>query len=63
MDRKYKRGERIWTICEFLNQELVWWNGKVYHRGFLWSWQLSWIVTRLNDGQFFKVEELEEKAK
>ncbi len=52
--RKYERGDRINSIQEFLEQELIWWMGKVYCKGFAYSWQLQWIIQRISYGQFYK---------
>lgn len=54
MARKYERGERIISLMDFLNQEYIWWMGKVYCRGFAYSWQLSWILQRIHRGEFYK---------
>ena len=61
MARKYRRGEQIKTLQEFSEQEFIWWMGKVYHRGFAWSWQFFWIMQRLNGKQLFKVEQIKEE--
>ena len=46
--RKYKQGEVIPTIDELIKCEFVYWNGKIYHRAFVQSWQLSWVLRILN---------------
>lgn len=46
--RKYRQGEVITTIDELINCEFVYWNDKIYHRAFVQSWQLSWVLRILN---------------
>ena len=62
MKRKYERGERIESIQEFSEQEFIWWMGKVYNRGFAFSWQLMWILNRIKTGDFYKVVPIKEEA-
>lgn len=54
--KKYKQGERIWSLEELERQEFVFFNGKVYHNGFWKSWQFRWVLERLKNGQLFKAE-------
>lgn len=54
--RKYKKGERIWTLEELDRQQFVFFNDKVYHSGFWKSWQYKWVLERLKNGQLFKAE-------
>lgn len=46
--RKYRQGEVIPTIDELINCEFVYWNDKIYHRAFIQSLQLSWVLRILN---------------
>ena len=50
--RKYRQGEVITTIDELIKCEFVYWNGKIYHRAFVQSWQLSWVLRILNRNGF-----------
>ena len=50
--RKYRQGEVIPTIDELIKCEFVYWNGKIYHRAFVQSWQLSWVLRILNRNGF-----------
>lgn len=52
--RKYKKGERILTLEELDRQEFVFFQNKVYHKGFWQSWQYRWVLEKLKIGQFFK---------
>ena len=54
--RKYKKGERIWTLEELDRQEFVFFQNKVYHKGFWQSWQYRWVLENLKRGQFFKAD-------
>ena len=54
--RKYKKGERIWTLEELDRQEFVFFQNKVYHKGFWQSWQYRWVLEKLKRGQFFKAD-------
>lgn len=54
--KKYKRGDRIWSLEELDRQEFIFWNGKVYHSGFWKSWQYRWVLDRLQNGQLYKAE-------
>ena len=50
--RKYKQGEVIPTIDELIKCEFVYWIGKLNHRAFVQSWQLSWVLRILNRNGF-----------
>lgn len=53
--KKYKKGERIELLIDFLMQERIMWHDKVYHKEFFCSWQMRFILSELKKGQFFKV--------
>lgn len=41
--RKLRPGPHITSIDEVAEQELIFFHGKVYHRGWFWSWQLKML--------------------
>lgn len=61
MARKYEKGEQIRNIQEFSEQTLIWWHGKVYHKGWLFSWQLHLILRLM--GTFYKVVPIRKEEK
>lgn len=52
--RKYRIGEPIRTVEELLEQELIYFNGKVVHRGWFLSWQLGFTTAQIKGGMLFK---------
>lgn len=48
--RKYEQGERITSLDEMMQQEFVMVRGKVYHKGWFKSWQISLAQNYLQVG-------------
>lgn len=46
--RKYTKGESIHSLDELLKQEFVYWHDKIYHIGWVKSWQLNFVQNQLN---------------
>lgn len=55
--KKYRQGDRIWSLEELDRQEFIVFMGKTYHKGFWGSWQYRWVVDRLKRGQLFTAKE------
>jgi len=52
--RKYRKGERITSIDEMLEQEFVYWNDKITHNGWFGSWQLRMTKMAIERGIIYK---------
>lgn len=62
--RKYRKGKQITSLDELVKQEFVYYYDKIYHRGWVGSWQLSWVERMLAHGKlFYAVKEDEERSK
>lgn len=55
---KREQGEQIKSLDEMMNQELIMFHGKVYHRGWFSGWQLGWTIIRIKFGEIFKLKEV-----
>ena len=51
--RKYVKGEEIKSLDEWLEQEFVFFNDKVTHRGWFLSWQLKFALDMLGAGRIY----------
>lgn len=74
--RKFKKGQQIVSVAEFLEHEWFIVNGKTYHRGWCMSWSLSlaqlyvdrgvaYVAVRLTNREYYigkSDDELIEKA-
>ena len=49
--KKYRKGGIILSLDELARQEFVFFNEKIYHRGWFASWQLSWCAARIKFGE------------
>lgn len=60
--RKYEKGERITTLDELYKAEFVWWNDKVYHKGWVRCWQFQMAYNALYhwNGAFHAVKIVED---
>lgn len=62
MGSSFVKGERIETLDELAEQEYVMWccgltqKTKVYHRGWVMSWQLVHAERQINAGVLFKCQ-------
>lgn len=59
MSSSFVKGERIATLNELAEQEYVMWcfglqKTKVFHRGWILSWQLAYAKRQVNAGCLFK---------
>ena len=54
--RKYSKGDVITDIAELCRRcdedKFVYWNNKILHKGFVYSWQLHMIMMSLKQGCF-----------
>lgn len=55
--RKFKRGAKIESLAELLEQTWVMWYKKTMHIKAVKCWQLSFIEYLIEEGTLFKVEE------
>lgn len=51
---KYEPGEVIRDFNTLLEQEFVYWNNKITHRGWVQSWQIRMTVNALQNGTIRK---------
>jgi len=54
MASKYVRGEQIQSLDELIAQKFIYFNHKVYHRGWFRSWQLNWVAYAMYLGRIHK---------
>jgi hypothetical protein len=47
---KYSKGELIKSLDELASQEFVYWRGKITHRGWFMSWQISMALNAIQHG-------------
>ena len=52
--RKYIKGEVITSFDELLKQEFIYFHDKIYHNGWIKSWQFNMIINQLNKGCLYK---------
>ena len=56
--QKYERGKPITSIhdliCWFENNEFVYLQHKILHKGFVYSWQLHMIMDAINAGMLYE---------
>jgi hypothetical protein len=62
MTRKFQRGRRIRSIDALIKQKFVWFQmpdgcHKIYHEGWVGSWQLHWVSGHLHRMYTVKVAE------
>lgn len=50
---KYRKGGPILSLDELARQEFVFFQEKIYHRGWFASWQLSWCAARIKFGELW----------
>lgn len=62
MSSSFLKGERIATLDELAEQEYVMWcsrlskKTKIYHRGWVMSWQLVYVERQIKAGVLFKCQ-------
>lgn len=61
--RKYKQGEVVTNLNEVIGEEFIYFNHKIYHRGWFGSWQLRWIEEQIRRGTIKKAIRVEEEKK
>lgn len=59
--RKYQRGDQITSLDALVQQEFVMVHGKVYHRGWVCSWQINLALIYLQHGCYKAVPIKEEE--
>lgn len=51
--RKYRKGDPIRSVDELLKQEFVYFDDKIYHCGWVRSWQLNMVVRHMDNSRIF----------
>ena len=51
--RKYRKGDAIRSVDDLLKQEFVYFDDKIYHCGWVRSWQLNMVVRHMENGRIF----------
>ena len=51
--RKYRKGAAIRSVDDLLKQEFVYFDDKIYHCGWVRSWQLGMVVRHMENGRIF----------
>ena len=51
--RKYRKGDVIRSVDDLLKQEFVYFDDKIYHCGWVRSWQLNMVVKHMENGRIF----------
>ena len=58
-----KKIKDIHHLMEVLDKkELVFWRHKMYHKGFIFSWKLSYLLKEIRYGLFFEAENIRDKV-
>lgn len=57
--KKYSRGEPITSLDELMQQEFVYYNHKINHKGWFGSWQLRMTENALKAGIIRKAIKIE----
>lgn len=60
--RKYRKGEPIKSLDEFLKQEFVMFHNKVYHSGWFRSWQINCVDAWIRQGWLFNADKITVKT-
>lgn len=63
MASKYKKGEVLTSLDELMQQEFVYWNDKINHKGWFGSWQLRMTENALKAGRICKAIKIESEDK
>jgi hypothetical protein len=58
---KYRPGEKIKSLDELAAQEFVFGYHKLYHRGWVRAWQISFALSWIQRGALRRAEKIEEK--
>jgi hypothetical protein len=58
--RKYKKGEVINSIDELINQDFIYFESTVYHKGWFMSWQFRIILNWLKAKRIYKAVKIED---
>jgi len=56
--RKYRKGALITSIADLADQEIIYCNDKITHRGWFQSWQLSYAMRMIARQALFRAEEI-----
>jgi len=63
--RKYKQGHTILSLHDFIaclrRDRFVYCRNKIYHEGWVLSWQFRYVVNAINDGYINRAIKIKEK--
>lgn len=59
--RKYKKGPKVTSLDELMEQEFVYWNDKIEPYGWFQNWQIHMAHGAIQSGIIFKVIKTEDK--
>lgn len=59
--RKYDKGDKITSLDELVQQEFVYWNDKITHRGWATSWQIRMAYNAIQKGIIFKAIKIQKE--
>lgn len=51
--RKYRRGDRITSVNELVEQEFVYLDSKIIHRGWFMSWSFFFAANSVYNGRVY----------
>ena len=60
--RKYKKGKPIKSLAELYQQEFIYFQHKITHRGWFGSWQLSLAQSYINRGFLYRADKVNESG-
>lgn len=52
--RKYSKGEPIKSLNELVQQDFVYWNDKITHKGWFTGWQVRMTLNAIKQGTLCK---------
>jgi hypothetical protein len=58
--RKYRRGATIFSFDEMLEQDFVYWHGKIVAKGWFVNWQVRMTHNALQHGEIYKAIKIKE---
>ena len=59
---KYKKGERITSLDEFIEQEFVYFPYGIRHRGYAQSQQIRQVSNMIKSGRLYKAIKISEQS-
>ena len=59
---KYKKGERITSLDEFIQQEFVYFPYGIRHRGYAQSQQIRLVSNMIKSGRLYKAVKISEQS-